>query len=308
MSTKLDETAVQQEKPIPEHDESSHSIRKKKNPIIQSRMQIGITLVFGILPNILFLIFRSALKFHFSKIYMPLLAFPLNLVIVGMLYPQKLKIPFGKTSAREFTTLLGISKHESIYKFILLGGLLGFCALSGLLIGSLLTGRYTFSIENLEIEQVIFSTVPGVWEEIYFRGILMFLLLKILKNLKKAVIVQTVIFAFFHIRSFELWALVDVFSVFLIALALTYTAFKTNSLIPCIVFHYIHDAFLFLFQVPNGDFFGIYENVVSFTCLWMMLGLGALITSILSKKWNIKDSTLLYDIGKVILPKNNATY
>jgi len=308
MSAKLDGIAVKQKETSQEGHENGHSAKKKKGSGINSRIQIGITLFFSILPTLLFTIIRLVLGLNLSKIYLPMLAFPLNLVIVWMLYPKKLKIPFGKTPVGEFATLLGISKHKTIYKFFLLGSLLGCCSLSGLLIGSLLTGRYILSFENLKIEQVIFSSVPGVWEEIYFRGILMFLLLKILKDLKKAVIIQAVIFAIFHIGSLELWGLVDIFSVFLIALAFTYAAHKTNSLIPGIVFHFIHDAFLFLFQVPNGDFFGTYENVVFYTSLWMMLGVGVLMTSILSKKLNIRDPRLLYDIGKVISPQNIATY
>ena len=63
-----------------------------------------------------------------------------------------------------------------------------------MLIASLLTGRYVFDIDNLSFEQIAFSTVPGVWEEVYFRGIIMMVLLFALKDLRRAMVVQCVIF------------------------------------------------------------------------------------------------------------------
>jgi len=70
-----------------------------------------------------------------------------------------------------------------------------------------------------------------------------------------------VLFGLLHIRGFGLWAWVDVISVMILAIAFTYTAYKTRTLVAAIVFHFLHDTFLFLPQVPGGGSIGVFENI-----------------------------------------------
>jgi hypothetical protein len=64
------------------------------------------------------------------------------------------------------------------------------------------------------------------------------------------------------------------------------------------VFHFLHDALLFLVQVPDGDYVGTYENVVFYVTLWAMLGVGILFIRLASERWGVRESEELYDLDK----------
>jgi membrane protease YdiL (CAAX protease family) len=214
------------------------------------------------------------------------------------LYPEKLKYPFVEISGKEFTQNIGFHITDNKSKNVLLGILLGVFSSMGMLIGSILTGRYVFDWSNLQLEQVLFSLVPGIWEEVFFRGIMMMVLINHLKDVKKAAIYQSLIFAALHFYGYQLWDLIDLLSIFFMGLTFTYLCHKTNSLVPAMIFHFIHDAFIFLFQVPDGVYNGNFENGVFFISLWGMLLVGCLITYIFTEKWNYKQTPLLYDVKK----------
>ena len=122
----------------------------------------------------------------------------------------------------------------------------------------------------------------------------MFLLLRVTKSLKHVAVIQIVIFGLAHIKAFNLWACVDVLSVTIIAVAFTYTAYKTRTLVAGIVFHFLHDAFIFLPQVPGGEYTGIYENIIFFASLWVMVGVGILVVKFSSERFDIKADRELY--------------
>jgi membrane protease YdiL (CAAX protease family) len=265
---------------------------------IKSRAQIGITIAFSILANLLFMIIVMALDSDVSKAFYPLVAFPLNLLIIRLVFPTRLGIPFGKVDADKFARGIGLFLPKRPGRHVLLGVLLAACSLSGMLIGSLLTGRYEFELGNVTTDQVAFATVPGVWEEVFFRGVLMMVLLFNIKDLRKAMVAQCVIFGLLHFQGVEPWQLVDLLSVAIIGFVAVYTAHKTNSLMPAIIFHFLHDALIFLVQVPDGDYEGVYENLVFYVSLWAMLGIGLLIIQFVTKRWDVRESVELYDLGK----------
>lgn len=118
-----------------------------------------------------------------------------------------------------------------------LGLTLAAWTLSGMLVGSILTGQYVLDVANITLSQAVFALVPGSWEKVFFRGILMVVLLKATKSLKKAFLTQCVLFALCHIKGTSLYAAVEVFSVFLIAIGFTCVAYKTRSLVAGITFH-----------------------------------------------------------------------
>ena len=269
-----------------------------KGPRVNFRGQVGITILCSSLATIVFLMIRMALDLDVSKVFYPLVAFPLNLLIVFRLYPMKLRVPFGEVSASDFSRKIGLYMPRHPARVVLLGVVLAACTLTGMLIASLLTGRYVFDIDNLSFEQIAFSTVPGVWEEVYFRGIIMMVLLFALKDLRRAMVVQCVIFGLLHFQGVGLWELVDIFSVTLIALVLVYATHRTNILLSAIVFHFLHDAFIFVVQVPDGEFIGTFENTVFFACLWAMLGVGTLVIKYATERWEIGEPMKLYDPAK----------
>jgi membrane protease YdiL (CAAX protease family) len=127
-----------------------------------------------------------------------------------------------------------------------------------MLIGSLLTGRYELNWSTVNISHTIFSINPGVWEEYFYRGVIMFLLLIATRSLKRAALIQIVLFGLSHIKGFDLWSWIDVISVMFLAVAFTYAAYKTRTLVAGIVFHFLNDALLFLPQVPGGEYIGAF--------------------------------------------------
>jgi membrane protease YdiL (CAAX protease family) len=215
------------------------------------------------------------------------------------LFPRKLKTPFGDMDLSEYLHRLGFYLPRNAWKHILLGALLAICTLSGMLIGSLLTGRYVLDWSTVDITQILFSINPGIWEEFFFRGVIMIILLGIMGSVEKAAVVQIVLFGLSHIKGTDLWSWVDVISVMVIAVGFTYTAYKTRTLIAGIVFHFLHDAFLFLPQVPGAEYIGVLENVAYFGSLWVMVGVGCMLTKFLSDRLGMKAEEELYTLEVV---------
>lgn len=269
-----------------------------KGPRVNVRAQVGITILCSSLATMAFLMVGMALDLSVSKVFYPLVAFPLNLLIVLRFYPRVLRVPFGEVPAADFGKMIGLHMPARPARAVLLGVALAACTLTGMLIASLLTGRYVLDVGNLSVEQVAFATVPGVWEEVYFRGIMMMVLLFIIKDLRRTMVVQAAIFGLLHFRGVGLWELVDIFSVTLIGLVLVYATDRTNVLLPAIVFHFLHDAFIFVVQVPDGDYVGVQENFAFYMCLWAMLGIGLLMTKYATERWEVGEPTKLYDFAK----------
>ena len=180
-----------------------------------------------------------------------------------------------------------------------LGILLAICTLSGMLIGSLLTGRYELDWSTVSVSHTIFSINPGIWEEFFFRGVIVFIVLRAVRSVQRAMAIQIVLFGLTHIKGTDLAAWADVLTVLILAAGFTYTAYKTRTLIAGIVFHFLHDAFLFLPQVPGVELFGVSEYIAFNLSLWIMVGVGCLFTKIASERLGVKAEDALYSFKKI---------
>ena len=127
----------------------------------------------------------------------------------------------------------------------------------------------------------------------------MMLLLRFTKSLRQAAIIQVVLFGLSHVKEVDIPSLIEVVSVMIIAIGFTYAAYKTRSLIAGIVFHYLHDAFLFFVQPPSGVYTGVVDKVLLYAILWSMVGLGCLVTQFAAEKCKACASTDLYVLEKV---------
>jgi len=256
--------------------------------------QLGLTIFFSAIGLLLPYLIEMTFDIELSKIITAIIAFIVYLLVAMILYPKILGIPFGILPSSEFARKIGFYIPQNAAKHILLGLLLAICTLSGMLIGSVLTGRYVVDFSNITISQTVFSLVPGVWEEVFYRGIMMIILLKTIKKVEPAFGIQCIIFGLLHIKQFDIWGIIDVFSVMIIAIGFTYAAYKTNCLLAGIAFHFLHDALLFFVQVPGGEYLGWIENVTFYIPLWIMVSVGCLITKLASEKFNIAAKTELY--------------
>jgi membrane protease YdiL (CAAX protease family) len=235
-----------------------------------------------------------SLDIQLSRITTSLITLVIAAFAAFVLFPKILKQPFATPSLSLYLRQLGFYWPKNGWKHILLGILLASFTLTGMLVGSLLTGRYEFDPNTINATQVIFSINPGIWEEFFYRGVIMFLFLGLTGSLKRAAILQILLFGVTHIKDVDIWSWVDVISVIVLAVAFTYTANKTRTLIAGIVFHFVHDALLFVPQVPGADYVGLAENLAFFGCLWVMTGIGLFLIKVASERWGVAAENELY--------------
>ena len=254
-----------------------------------------VSVAFG---SLLVLILEVSLDLEISKVFSSVITFAFAAFAAFFLFPKKLRLPFGDVSWSEYMHRLGFYLPQKAWKHILLGSLLAVCTLSGMLIGSLLSGRYELDWSTVNIPHIIFSVNPGLWEEFFHRGVIMFLLIGATRSVWRAGLIQIVLFGLMHIKGFDPWAWVDVISVMVIAAAFTYAAYKTGTLVAGIVFHFLHDVFLFLPQVPDGEYFGLFENVAFYASLWLMVGVGCMVIRFSADKFGVKAAEELYTINQ----------
>jgi membrane protease YdiL (CAAX protease family) len=229
-----------------------------------------------------------------------LLASVVNLLVVApiafVLFPKWLGIPFGRIETREFLRRVGFYPPDRAWRHVALGLTLAACTLSGMLLASILTGKYTVDVSTVDLPHLVFSLNPALWEELFYRGVLMLLLLKFTRSLRQAAVIQVVLFGLMHIKGVDVWSLVDSLSVMVLAIGYTYVAYKTRSLVAGIVFHYFHDAFLYLVQLPGGVYTGVAENVMFYGLLWLMAGIGCIIAKLAADNWGVRAPRDLYSL------------
>jgi membrane protease YdiL (CAAX protease family) len=172
-------------------------------------------------------------------------------------------------------------------KHVLLGLVLAACTLSGMLVASVLSGGYVLDPSIISFQHMLFSLNPALWEELFYRGVLMVYLLKLGQPLRHAFLTQLALFGVMHVKGFSLLDFVDVFSVIVIAVGFTYAAYETWSLLTGVVFHYFHDALLYFVQVPGAELSGFTDNAVFFVCTWLMVGVGCVVTRFFAEKLGV---------------------
>jgi membrane protease YdiL (CAAX protease family) len=240
------------------------------------------------------LILEMAFDTQLTRITTSLITLVIAALAAFIFFPKTLKQPFETSRLSRYLHQLGFYWPKNGWKHILLGILLAAFTLAGMLIGSLLTGRYEFDPSTINTTQIVFSINPGIWEEYFYRGVIMFLFLRATQSLKRAAVLQILLFGATHVKGFDLWSWVDVVSVMVLAVAFTYTAYKTRTLIAGIVFHFVHDALLFVPQVPGANYVGLVENLAFFGCLWVMTGIGLILIKVTSERWGVAAENDLY--------------
>jgi membrane protease YdiL (CAAX protease family) len=256
---------------------------------------IALTVAFSSIGFVLIFILKKLLHIDLSKLEMSVIAFVITSLSALLLFPKVFKIPFGKVSVTEFIQRIGLKIPQKPYRFVLLGIIAALISLTGMLIGSILTGKYVFDRSTINLAHAIFSLTPGIWEEVFYRGILIIVLLQLTKSYKKAFFFQIIIFGLAHIKGFDFPSLIDAFSVALIAIAFTYLAYKTKSLIPGIIFHYLHDTFLFTVQLPDGEYVGFQENALFYAALWLSILAVVGVAKKLSENYHIVNEYDFYE-------------
>ena len=108
------------------------------------------------------LLLDMLLDVEISKLPISVLNIPLAAFIVFFIFPKLLKQQFGKVDLPEYTRRLGFYLPLNAWKHVVLGVVLALCTLAGMLVGSILTGRYVLDWSTINISHTVFSLNPGV--------------------------------------------------------------------------------------------------------------------------------------------------
>lgn len=255
---------------------------------------IALTVVFPGLGFLLCLLANMMFKMKVPRLAGSLVNWGIAAAAAFFLFPRLFGIPFGRIRTRDFIKKIGFYPPPNAWKHMLLGMMLALCTLSGMLFASLLTGKYELNFRSVTLTHLVFCLNPGIWEEVFYRGIQMMILLRLTKSLRTAAVLQIILFGFSHLKGISITSGIDVISVMIMGIGFTYTAYKTRSLVAGIVFHYLHDAFLFVVQVPGSVQTTVLDTVFFYVFLWSMVALGCLVTKWAAGKFGVSSPMDLY--------------
>ena len=199
-------------------------------------------------------------------------------VLALWLMPYVLGLPNGRKSLREYSYDIRLLPMTPVGRNILIGLLMAVLTLGSIYLASLLTGHFVLDWSLVPPVRWVKGLTRGIWEEVFFRGIILVLFMRVYPK-PKAIFFSTFLFAVVHFNpmNISLWHLVDIVSIFFMGLLFTYLVLKTGSLLPAMVFHYVHDIFVMLVQNTPG----VDETLASallFSFLWVALAIGAYLT------------------------------
>lgn len=225
----------------------------------------------------------------------PLLYFLALGVLALYLMPYILGLPNGRKSLRDYCYDIRLLSTTPLGRNILLGFLMAALSLSSIFLASLLTGHFVFDWSLVPAVRWVKGLTRGIWEEVFFRGIILVLFMRIYP-IRRAVFLSTFLFAVVHLNpmAINLEMIVDVVSIFFIGLLFTYLVLKTGSLLPAIVFHFIHDIFVYLVQNTPGAKEPL-ASILLYAFLWIALIIGALLTKYIVEHWPTKEPKILTD-------------
>ncbi len=199
--------------------------------------------------------------------------------------PFVLGLPHRKKPFREFCYDIRLLPVRPLTRNILIGLLMAALTLGAILLASILTKHFVLDWSIVTPLRLVKGLTRGVWEEVFFRGIALAVLIR-LYGTKKGVLWSTFIFAVVHFNAGNVTVehIVDIVSIFFMGLLFAYITLKTGSLLPAIVFHYVHDIFVYLVQnAPGAD--PMRFSIYLYGLLWVALALGAFITKAIVERW-----------------------
>jgi membrane protease YdiL (CAAX protease family) len=190
-----------------------------------------------------------------------------SLLLLFVIVPFVLHIPKGKRSYKEFLSDIRLSHVQPLLPLLLLGIscwlILAICQATGSIIYGLSQGqpltttflRYVFDI-TVELPPASWSlvtSIPSIFEEVLWRGIILTLFLSWYSK-GKSIVISTVGFGLLHL--FDLlpgsghevvWVLCSVVWAVIIGLFYGYVVLKSDSLLPAMLVHWLGNTFIYAF-------------------------------------------------------------
>ncbi|MCX6565045.1 MAG: CPBP family intramembrane metalloprotease [Candidatus Aminicenantes bacterium] len=219
-----------------------------------------------------------------GKILPPLLLFFSLGMVALCLMPFVLGLPNGRKAFQEYCRDIRLLPAQPLARNILLGLLLALLTLASIFLASLLTGHFAIDWSTIPALRWVKGLTRGIWEEVFFRGIILALFMRLYPR-RRAVLLSAFLFAMMHLSVPSLEVAVDLISLFFMGLLFVYVVLKTGSLLPAIIFHYVHDVFVNWVQnTPGAD--NVLSSALLYGFLWVALIVGALLTKLIVERWS----------------------
>jgi membrane protease YdiL (CAAX protease family) len=228
------------------------------------------------------------LEFLPGTIIPPLLYFFALGVLALYIMPRVLGLPNGRKSLRDYCRDIRLLPVKPLGRNILLGLLMATLTLSSILLASLLTRHFMLDWGTIPALRWVKGLTRGIWEEVFFRGIILVLFMRLYSQ-RRAVLLSSFLFAVVHMNPMALnpEQIVDLVSIFFMGLLFTYIILKTGSLLPAIIFHYVHDIFvLFVQNTPEAD--KVLSAALLYSFFWSALAVSALLAKYIVERWRQK--------------------
>jgi len=186
-----------------------------------------------------------------------------HVLMLFVFVPFVLRLPKGKTTYREYLDDIRLTKIQPFFRLLFIAIscyiILLFCQVLGSFIfrlseGKAITLEFIRSVLDITNELPprswsLLTSLPSMFEEIAFRGVLLtFFLVKYSK--RKSIVFSSLGFGiihFFNILSGRdpVWVTGQVIWAFILGLFYGYLFIKTGSLLPVMLFHYFGNLFVY---------------------------------------------------------------
>jgi membrane protease YdiL (CAAX protease family) len=230
-------------------------------------------------------IFLGLVEMIPNRVLGAILYFVILGILAFVLMPYVLGLPLGKKTLREFCLDIRLLPLKPVTRNILIGLMMTVLSIGSIYLASALTGHFELDWSLLPALRWVKGLTRGIWEEVFFRGIILMLFFQFYDK-KKAIFYSTFLFAIIHLSTFppDLALVVDIVSIFFMGLVFTYLVLKTGSLLPGIVFHYFHDIFINIAQNTPGVS-ELHRLILFYALLWPALALGVFLTKKIVERW-----------------------
>ena len=192
-------------------------------------------------------------------------------ILAFFVIPSLLGLLNGRVSFAQYANHIYLRVPDHPGRQIL-GGILSGVVLAGslwltnLLVNHFFAGALLFTWQKLNAYQVVDAVIHGFWEEVFFRGIVLALLLRRSRTPIGAMTLAALVFALLHLNAFHLLRL---FCMGMLWIVLTVQA---KSLLPAALSHMVYNVLIDLIppQVPPGEVFSwlfLWQALVALVCL-----------------------------------------
>jgi len=208
----------------------------------------------------------------------------ISLAVVGLFgMPFILGLPNGRKPLTEYMKDIRLKTESSLFQDITIGVISAGLLLTSLILSSVITVNFYFEVDKILAEQVIESLTHGIWEEVYFRGVILVLCIRVLRKQWLALVMAAAVFSAIH------FDLDNFFRLSLIGFLWGYMTVKTNSLLPAIISHTLFNL-ISSAMVPEISGLEAYQWLV----IWHLLIVIAVFVSIwvtntITRWWSTKE-------------------